>query len=367
MKVCHLTSAHDSDDGRIFRMECVSIATYDDFDVYLIAPGESRVEDGVTVIGIGEKPSSRYKRIFQFTRKLFKEAVKLDADIYHFHDPELLNIGYKLKKMGKAVVFDSHENTYEQIKIKKYIPKFLRNKVANIYLKKETKICKYIDAVILPCLFDGKNPFENRCKQTVFVNNYPNLREFENIKQDDIKYDLCHIGTLNYDRGITFLLKAVKEAKASLLLGGVFETKEYEDELRQQGLLDNVDYVGYCTKDDVLKYYSESLIGISSILPVGQYSAAENLPTKIYEFMAMGKAVIISDLPYSYEVMKEYEFALITDPTNIQQTAEAINQLKDDRELRERLGKNGHRAIQEKMCWEVEHKKIIDLYRRIYK
>lgn len=51
IKVCHLTSAHDSDDVRIFQKECVSIAEDASFDVYLIAPGASREEKNVKVTG----------------------------------------------------------------------------------------------------------------------------------------------------------------------------------------------------------------------------------------------------------------------------------------------------------------------------
>ena len=57
------------------------------------------------------------------------------------YDPELLMHVARLKKIGKKVIFDSHENTYEQIKIKTYIPGIVRGFVANKYLKKETKAC----------------------------------------------------------------------------------------------------------------------------------------------------------------------------------------------------------------------------------
>ena len=54
-----------------------------------------------------------------FTAKdIYKKALEIDADIYHFHDPELLPYGLKLKKKGKSVIFDSHENYSEQIKEK---------------------------------------------------------------------------------------------------------------------------------------------------------------------------------------------------------------------------------------------------------
>ena len=61
MKVCHMTSAHRTTDGRIFRKECVSLATK--YDVYLVGQGESREEDNVKVVGVGEMPKNRIKRM----------------------------------------------------------------------------------------------------------------------------------------------------------------------------------------------------------------------------------------------------------------------------------------------------------------
>lgn len=368
IKVCHLTSAHDSDDVRIFQKECVSIAEDASFDVYLIAPGASREEKNVKVIGIGEKPSSRFKRMFSCTKKVLEEAVKLDADIYHFHDPELLNVGMKLKKLGKSVVFDSHEYTYEQIKIKPYLPKFLRGIVADAFLRKETKICKEIDAVIFPCKVDGFNPFEGRCKETVFINNLPKLSEFSLDSDKIIKekpYDVCHIGSLTEARGITTLLEACKIGGYSCLLGGDFASKEYEISLREKGLLDNIDFVGYCNRQQVTDYYKKSKLGVSVIHPIGQYPIAWNLPTKVYEFMAMEIPVVISNFKYCQHVLSEYEFGVAVDPQDSKAVAEVIGNLLSDEESFVRMGKEGRRAITEEFNWEKEIEKLKELYFRI--
>ena len=57
----------------------------------------------------------------------------MDADIYHLHDPELMSLGLKLKRQGKRVVFDSHEDVPMQILIKEYLPKWSRGIVKRIY------------------------------------------------------------------------------------------------------------------------------------------------------------------------------------------------------------------------------------------
>ena len=82
MKVCHLTSAHDSYDTRIFQKECISLAERGGLEVFLVAPGKSRREKGVTVIGVGDKPENRLKRMTTFTHEVYKAAVSVNEELY---------------------------------------------------------------------------------------------------------------------------------------------------------------------------------------------------------------------------------------------------------------------------------------------
>ena len=102
MKVCHMTRVHPSTDTRIFYKECIALAK-DGYDVTLVAYGNSREENDVKVVGIGNLPKSRLKRIFLFSKKIYKAALNVDADVYHLHDPELLPYVKKLKHKGKIV------------------------------------------------------------------------------------------------------------------------------------------------------------------------------------------------------------------------------------------------------------------------
>ena len=72
-------------------------------------------------------------RAWFIVNKIYQRALELNADFYHLHDPELIRIGLKLIKMGKKVIFDSHELAGDQILSKHYIPKFMRHIISRVY------------------------------------------------------------------------------------------------------------------------------------------------------------------------------------------------------------------------------------------
>jgi hypothetical protein len=88
-KICVLTSAHPALDTRIFYKEARSLVKAG-YDVTLIAqhPRNETIE-GIKIIAL-PKPKNRFFRIFATAWKAFWLAKKQKADIYHFHDPELI-------------------------------------------------------------------------------------------------------------------------------------------------------------------------------------------------------------------------------------------------------------------------------------
>ena len=96
--VCHITSVHPINDVRIFHKECKSLAAAG-FNVTLIACGDNYLEtynEGVKQIVLNIPVKNRVERMISRSNAIYIKALELDADIYHFHDPELLNIGLKL-------------------------------------------------------------------------------------------------------------------------------------------------------------------------------------------------------------------------------------------------------------------------------
>lgn len=366
IKICHITSTPQNAIPRLLREASSAIKI--GMKPYIVAQGDSFEKDGVTYIGVERAKSRLYRMIFT-SKMLYKEAIKIDADIYQIHDSELLPYAAKLKKKGKVVIFDSHEFYGIQIESREYIPKNIRKFIAKMYKDYEAHVCKKLDAVIAVCKINNENYFENRANQTVFIENLPDNSIFSKdfSRKENLSNTVVYVGALTHLRGITHLVKAIGKTPAKLLLCGSFNSEEYYEEIRRYPEFTKVDYRGIVSRDEIADILSESNIGISTLLKVGQYCIADTLPTKVYEYMSMGLPVIITDYPYARKMIEEYEFGICVDPENTDEIADKITFLLDNPTIAKRMGENGMKAVQEKFNWNIEERKLIDLYKELIK
>ena len=363
MKVCHVTSAHESNDDRIFLKECVSLAKAG-YDTYLVARGESREEKGVHVVGLGEAPAGRLKRMTTFADKVYRKALEIDADIYHLHDPELLPWGVRLKKYGKKVIFDSHENYPAQILNKKHLPKWMLQIISSAFHRYETCSLGKLDAVVVPCTFDGKNIFDRRAARTAVIANYPVLSDFYDmyVPEHPKSYDLCYVGGLSYQRGIFHLVKAAGIAEKRLLLAGRFSDEEFESRVRSLPAFSLVEYVGSVPNSEVADLIQSCHIGANTLLNVGQYHHMDTFGVKVYEYMSMGIPVLMPDYPYARKMMEKEAFGLCVDPENPDNIADAILYLLSHPGEARQMGLIGRKAVEQEFNWSTQEKKLLELY-----
>lgn len=366
-KICHVTSAHRVEDLRIFRKECVSLARAG-YEVYLVQQGESGEKEGVHLVGFGQPASNRLKRMLFAARRAYRAALAVDADVYHFHDPELLPYGLKLKRRGKKVIFDSHEIYVEQIRIKGYLPAWSRGLIAALYGAYERHVLRAIDGAVFPCLIDGKHLFDGQCRHVAAVDNFPRLEELYDRYDESVPKQpgsIVYMGGLTHTRGITHLVKAAGKAGCTLYLGGPFIPPSYQAELEALPEYAHVRYLGILSRPQVLETLQSCRIGMATLLHVGQYDMGDHFVTKVYEYMALGLPVILSDAPYNVEAAERYGVGLCVDPADPDAIAAAVQYLLDHPEEARRMGENGRKAVKEEFNWGVEEKKLLALYEDI--
>lgn len=368
-KVCHLSSAHAPNDTRIFHKQCASLAKAGYQVSFVVKAKDAQsvgctTQKGVQVIQVPVDSSSRLKRMLFGAKAVYQKALEVDADIYEFHDPELLPYGLKLAKKGKKVIFDSHEDYPTQIMEKEWIPTLLRRIISSAYRAYETHVVKQLDAVLFPCTKNGINIFENRAKQVVILSNAVMLEEMTPPQQEAQKSGdtICCTGSLTYQRGITHLIRAAHQAGVKLILAGQYSSEEYRRELEAMPEYSCVEYLGYIGRQELVQVYARSSIGMSTILNVGQYASLDNFPTKVYEYMAAGLPVIVSDYPFMRRSVQQDDFGIAVDPADVQAVAQAIGAILSDPQRAQQMGENGRQAVLQKYNWDIELKKLLELY-----
>jgi hypothetical protein len=193
-RIAHLTSVHRRNDTRIFLKQCRTLAAHGYEVALVVADGcGDEVRDGVAIADVG-RAAGRLKRMLGTTRRVFDKAVALDADIYQLHDPELIPAGLRLKRLGKIVIFDSHEDVASQLLCKPYLGPLSRRALSAAFALFERFACARFDGIIAatPVIRDkflGINP------STVEVSNYPMPAEFDaSARWADKAPEVCYVG-----------------------------------------------------------------------------------------------------------------------------------------------------------------------------
>lgn len=357
-KVCHITSVHSRYDIRIFEKECVSLA-HAGYDVTLLVNdiNEIEIRKGVKIESINFTTKNRVSRILLSEKKFLKRALNIDADIYHFHDPELLPLGYKLKKVGKFVIYDSHEDVPRQILAKNWIPSIIRKPVSFLFEKYENSIVKHLDAVITPTPLISSR-FLKINERTVEVSNFPLLEEFnisENISKKNVA---CYVGGITKNRGIVQIAEAIKNKDVELILCGNFESEELKNEILNN--YSNIRYLGVVDRKKIAEVISESIFGFVTLLPTPNH--IESYPIKMFEYMAGGIPVIASDFPLWKKIVESNNCGICVDPKDINEMSKAIDILIANEKNCNLMGNKGRQIVVEKFNWGIEKEKLYRIY-----
>jgi len=165
------------------------------------------------------------------------------------------------------------------------------------------------------------------------------------------------------DKVITMIADDPPESSRHLLVVGDGPARAaLEAQATALNIRHRVSFTGVIGRDEVARYVAAFDIALQPA--VVEYAS----PLKLFEYLALGKAIIGPAQPNLMEILTDGQNAVLFDPKAADGMAGAIGKLSADVALRERMGENARKTISEKrLTWRENAIRAVELFKRIPK
>jgi len=173
------------------------------------------------------------------------------------------------------------------------------------------------------------------------------------------------VGTFGPWHGIYQLVSAIDKINSMrqysdltfLLIGDGSLRKFAEDKLKKY---DNVIFTGSIDYSDIQYYLAICNILVSPHCYQADGKEFFGSPTKLFEYMAMGKGIVASNLGQIGRVLEHNKTAVLVEPENVEELSTGILKLVKNEKLRKKLGSNARDVVIKKYTWDKNTKRLMD-------
>jgi len=151
-----------------------------------------------------------------------------------------------------------------------------------------------------------------------------------------------------------------------LFIGDGVLRPECEKIIQESGMEKYVTFTGTIPFTEIPQYLSACDILVASHIPNPDGTPFFGSPTKLFEYMAIGKGIVASDLDQIGEVLEHKKTAWLVKAGDINDLVDGIIKLVQNKKLREILGKNARKEVVKNYTWEKNVKRILDGYEKLY-
>lgn len=359
------------------------------------------VETDVEIIKpftLGRNPlNNLLEIIYNFKlKKILEKDIKIYDAIYHRYTGNSFIAAYFAKKYSIPLILEFNSSIVWSIKnwsVQQAFPKnFLRycfNRLIRLPLTK--KIEKYnlryasIVTVVSNALKEnllkmGVAEFKilvnpNGVNPDKYSDKLIGIRIRKKLEIDNEMIVLGFIGTFGQWHGIMELAKAIIlfyshypdmiHKTRFLLIGDGILMPEVKKIISTSDNRDNVILTGLIDQNMAPEYLAACDIFLSPHIPNKDGSKFFGSPTKLFEYMAMGKPIIASDLDQIGEILSHNIDAYLVEPGNVDQLAKAMKILADDQNLRTRLEKKAREKVLKYYTWDKHVDRILDKFQNV--
>jgi glycosyltransferase involved in cell wall biosynthesis len=371
MHICHLTSMHPWNDDRIFERACRMLARMG-HRVTLIAPRMSgETIHGVHIIPLPKR--SGWARRVIGSRDAVRLARGLDADIFHFHDPDLLPFMRNLAAEGRAVVYDVHENYVARFSMWG-LPAGLANLLGRWFRSYERACTNRFAGVVavsdsVLALFDGAR------REGCVVQNVPDCERFASLGERAERPGTPVIytsGTHSDDRSCLQTIEAMphvleKHPDARFVFVGRYEPAGYRERLAERGatlgVSASLELEGLVPWEENFRRTAEAHIGC--VFYSDNPNNRVTIPNRIFEYMVCGLAVAAHDFPELRSIVEGRGAGVLVDSGSPDSIARGLNHLLDHPEERMAMARRGRDAVLGHYNFRTQCESMAAMYTRI--
>lgn len=368
-RIAHITTVHTRRDTRIFLKQCRTLAGQPDYDVYLVvADGKGDAElDGVHIVDCGKASGGKFGRIIMGAWRVFTTTKRICPNVVHFHDPELIPVGFLLRLWSIDIVYDVHEDFPRQIRSNNWINPLIRWPISLGLPLIEWIAARVFTSVVTvtPKIAQRFSP-----NKTVIICNFPIQSEFPPVgatNEPSQNKDFAYVGIITPIRGAKEMVDAIgilnHSHQARLRLAGKFMPTSLEEDLRSLPAWQYTDFSGWADRYQIAQILSEVRAGLVVLHPTRNYPDA--YPVKMFEYMSAGLPVIASNFPLWKSIVEDAGCGLLVDPRDSLSIASAMRWILENPDEAMAMGERGRKAIEVTYNWNPEAEKLITLYEKI--
>lgn len=362
---------HDWDDDRIFQRACVGLAR-EGLDVHLVAIAgkDDQVGEfskfGVQVHLIEHR--SGLKRRWDGSKAVFQYAAKLGADLYHFHDPDLLPHTNIIKRQGGLIVYDIHENYAGRFK-NWGLPAFL----GTFFRKYELAKINTFDGITVVSasmskLFDKSTTPIEITRNSTDISRLSHLDLGTEKRENEVITSGSHSharNCLQTVQAIPFLNEEL-DAKVSFKFAGKYLhdiDQEMQEQARSDGTETQLALEGMLPWEENFIRISGSTVGC--VFYEDNANNRVGIPNRLFEYMYCGLPVVVSDFPELKEIVEGANCGVVIDSENPKEIALGIAEILRDSGRAKEMGANGKKAVQESLGFHVDLANLIAFYQAL--
>ena len=181
------------------------------------------------------------------------------------------------------------------------------------------------------------------------------------------KFTILYLGDTGIRRGlltvidaVPLLKKYIKELKI-VIVGSNSTDHILKQRVKDLKIGDYVDFEGWQNVKRFPSYIIASDICVSPLNRSIQHDVA--YANKMFQYMSFSKPVLVSDAIAQKKLIERIQGGKVHKEKDAADFAARAIELFDDKALREQLGANGKRFIEEEFCWEKVSANLCNLYK----